>query len=168
MLYSTLVLSPYTDWLSQLHQTTLHPTHMCLRCLQCGIHFRNSLIGHEDIDDIYHLVVAEFSIHLKFDDYPLKRVLWKGLKGWGGVWALGVFGALFFLMAFTMLVRDVAILNIPCLAETQRDFGVLLVEGPALLVHLHLVGGGDGDGKLVSMPRSLSLLLLNAIGLSEL
>lgn len=61
----------------------LHPTCMCLGCLQCGIHFCNSLIGHEDIDDIYHLVVAEFSVLLKFDDHPLKRVLQKGLKGWG-------------------------------------------------------------------------------------
>lgn len=66
-------------------------------------------------------------------------------------------------MALTMLVRDMAISDIPCPADTWGAFDVWLVEGLVLLVHLCLVGGRDGNGKFTLRPRSLSLLLLDAL-----
>ena len=79
----------------------------------------------------------------------------------GGVGALWVFGALFVLKTLTMLARELAISDIPWPAETWHDLNAWLVEGLALLVCLHLVGGSDGDGKLMLMPKLLSSSLLD-------
>jgi hypothetical protein len=77
--------------------------------------------GHENIDDIYRLVVTERRVRLKSDDCPLERVLRKG-RG-RGLWylrrELRKFGALFFLIALTMLAIDVTISDIPCPAKTD-------------------------------------------------
>lgn len=69
-------------------------------------------------------------------------------------------------MALTMSAREVAISDIPCPADTRRDFDVLPEEGPALLVRLRLVGGGDGEGELASLPILSASSLLES--LSEL
>ena len=81
----------------------------------------------------------------------------------GGFGTLWVFGALFILKTSTMLARELATSDTPWPAETWCDLDAWLVEGLALLVHLHLVGGSDGDGELTLMPKLLSSLLLDVL-----
>ena len=81
----------------------------------------------------------------------------------GGVGALWVFGALFILKTLTMLARELAISDIPWPAETWCDLDAWLMKGLALLVCLCLIGGSNGDGELMLMPKLLSLLLLDML-----